>query len=465
MRAGAMTMTGDDRRRVVGKVVSVSADRLTIELSRGSDNFTEVGFDDVHYVARLGSFVMIPVQADYVVAEVIGLREKDPTSTRPSHERKSDTDKAESAKFLDLVPVGMLPQRRDGNFRFGVSTFPSLYADALYVLDDELDRIFEVADWEEPAPGGGGTRYRALTIGTSVVFHGYDVKVRIDEFFGGHVAVLGNTGSGKSCTVATFLQSLFDKPNELFARGATFVLFDVNGEYRQACSKLAPSIERLYLRIAADPNDDAPDNLDAAGTTAVFRLPHWFMSVEEWELLLRASERTQQPVLRTALGMSTLFSETNDSLLDEIKNHILASCILGLLQGDASSPTKKDRIISLLSTFATTKLSIGALQNMIAITFGQMQNIQGLTRLLESCLLENVSIPSYAHAEFSFDVLGNALELALLYEEAHGNRQIRDYCAPMIARFKWIKDREEFAFLRVPTEDLYDEERSARTVR
>src|SRR5712691_2424505 len=97
----------------------------------------------------------------------------------------SELDKAYSAKYLDLVPVGMLPQQRDGEFRFGVSAFPSLCADALYTLDGELDRIFEVAGAEEPAGSGSSgdlTRYKALTIGSSVVFKGYDVKVRIDEF-------------------------------------------------------------------------------------------------------------------------------------------------------------------------------------------------------------------------------------------------------------------------------------------
>ncbi len=314
-----------------------------------SDNFTVVGFDDIHYVATLGSYLMIPVQSEYLVAEVVGLREKDPTSGRLAQEHDgSELDKASSAKFLDLVPVGMLPQNRDGEFRFGVSTFPSLYADALYTLDAELDRIFEVAGWDEivPPPDGNGseTRLRALTIGKSVVFEGYDIKVRVDEFFGGHVAVLGNTGSGKSCTVATILQSLFEKATERIARGATFVLFDVNGEYRRAFAELPQSIHRLYLRIAANPDEAAPAANTGSEETATFRLPHWFMSVEEWELLLRASERTQQPVLRTALGLSSLFSTQADQQLDALRNHILASCILFILQGDAGSPTKADRI-------------------------------------------------------------------------------------------------------------------------
>lgn len=455
-------MTSDDSRRAIGKVVSVSADRFVVELHRGSDNFTVVGFDDVHYVARLGSFVMIPVQSEYVVAEVVGLREKDPMATRPDRSEGKDIDKASSAKFLDLVPVGMLPQKRDGDFRFGVSTFPSLYADALYTIDNELDRIFEVAGWEESIPPDGDgsiTRLKALTIGTSVVFQGYDVKVRVDEFFGGHVAILGNTGSGKSCTVATVLQSLFEKKNEYIARGATFVLLDVNGEYRQAFAKLPQTVRRLYLRISGNPGDANPVPLDEAETTAVFRLPHWFMSVEEWELLLRASERTQQPVLRTALGLSTLFSVDRNGRLDEIKNHILASCVLYILQSDASSPSKKDRITALLSTFSTAQLNIAAVRAMITLNFGAMVNPEGLTTLLEGCILENVALPSYAHVQFKFDDLGDALDLALLYEEAHGNRQIRDYCAQMLTRFKWIREREEFAFLRVAPDDLRDQER------
>ncbi len=459
-------MATDDRQRAIGKVVSVTADRLVVELHGGSDNFTVVGFDDVHYVARLGSFVIIPVQSEYVVAEVVGLREKDPMAGKYGQGDRSELDKASSAKYLDLVPVGMLPQRRDGSFRFGVSTFPSLYADALYTLDDELDRVFEVADGEEivPPPQGDGvvTRLRALTIGTSVVFQGYDVKVRVDEFFGGHVAVLGNTGSGKSCTVATIIQSLFEKNTEFIARGATFILLDVNGEYRRAVSQLPPSVRRLFLRVSANPNDDAPVALDANESTSTFRLPHWFMSVEEWELLLRASERTQQPILRTALGLSTLFSANGNAQLEKIKDHILASCILYILQGDASSPTKTDRITALVSTFPTAQINFEALCPMIAINFGQMANTVGLMQLLQARLLQNVALPGYDNREFEFDQLEMALDLALLYEEAHGNRQIRDYCAQMLTRFKWIKEREEFSFLRVAPSALRPEERSVR---
>ncbi|MBC7966710.1 MAG: ATP-binding protein, partial [Fuerstia sp.] len=450
-------------RRAIGKVVSVAADRFVVELHHGTDNFTVMGFDDVHYIACLGSYVMIPVQSEYVVAEVIGLREKDPLSIRQTHEHVSELDKASSAKFLDLVPIGTLPQKRDGAFRFGVSTFPSLYADALYTVDDELDRIFEVAGSKEcvlrPNGDGTATRYNALTIGTSVVFQDYEVKVRIDEFFGGHSAVLGNTGSGKSCTVATVLQSLFEKNDEYAARGATFIILDVNGEYRKAFAKLPDSIHRLFLSISADPTSSAPTRLDKNETTAVFRLPHWFMAVEEWELLLRASERTQQPVLRTALGLTTLFASHAVEKLNTIQNHILSSCILTILTSDATPAAKADRITSLLSSFSTDQINVNMVRDKVGNVFGRMTDAEGLAELMKPFVLENVALPGYAHREFKFDDLGAALELALLYEESHGNRQIRDYCAQMLTRFKWIKEREEFAFLRVPPEKLSTDER------
>ena len=183
------------------------------------------------------------------------------------------------------------------------------------------------------------------------------------------------------------------------------------------------------------------------------------MAVEEWELLLRASERTQQPVLRTALGLSTLFSSTTDQQLIKIQNHILASCVQVILNGDAGSPTKKDRITALLSTFSTKEISLKIVSPLIVISYGEMTQVEKCTQFMDKFILDEVSLPSYAHREFKFDDLGAALDLALLYEESHGNRQIRDYCSQMLTRFKGIKEREEFAFLRVPPEELNPNER------
>lgn len=440
-------MSRDDQKRAIGKVVSVAADRFVVEMHAGTDNFTVVGFDDVHYVARLGSFLMIPIHTEYVVAEVVGLRERDANSPDRG---SSDLAKASSAKFLDVVPVGMLPQK-SGKFRFGVSVFPSLYADALYALDAELDRIFETENAPEESKDQSGqpaspTRYTALPIGNSVIFDGYEVKVRIDDFFGGHSAVLGNTGSGKSCTVATILQSLFEKPDEYRARGATFVVFDVNGEYANALLPLATTdgigVSQLILDGSADP--------------AKFRLPHWFLDQTEWEMLLQASERTQLPILRMALGLATLFYGNDQVALQGIRNHILATCLSEILRDDSSSPSKHDRIFGILQKFQTSQINNRIVAPYIRIDWGKMINPDGLTTLLlgndqgGGFIIDDLNLPSYSNLPFDFITLGDALDLAILYEESHGNRQIRDYCSQMLTRFKSLAERPEYAFLRQP---------------
>ena len=440
-------MSSDDRRRAIGKVTSVAADRFVIEMLGGTDNFTVVGFDDLHYVARLGSFLMIPAQSEYVVAEVVGLRERDIAGGGDGQ-----LDKANSAKYLDVVPVGMLPASGDGKFRFGVSVFPSLYADALYALDGELDRIFDTEADTVPGIGygfadcvpEGATRFRNLGIGQSVVFEDYEVKVRIDDFFGGHVAVLGNTGSGKSCTVASVLQALFEKPDEHHARGASFVVLDVNGEYDRAFGRLPETADIGVTRLI----------LDGSADNSRFRLPHWYLDLSEWELLLQASERTQVPILRMALGLATLFSAANAAQLNAVRNHILATCIT-LILGDETPPgAKQTRIRGILQRFRTAQINTTSIIHMIAIDYGNMPGVTAAIQFLSGgganpgFIIPDLKLPDYDGTPFDFNTLGDAIDLALLYEEAHGNRQIRDYCSSMVTRFKSLEERGDYRFLR-----------------
>lgn len=445
-------MSNDDRRRAIGKVISVSADRFVVEVHAGTDNFTVVGFDGVHYVARLGSFLMIPTPPEYVVAEVVGLRERD-GQARDSGEM----EKANAAKFLDLVPVGMLPMASDGKFRFGVSVFPSLFADVLYSLDAELDRIFDTEKDTEPSTGVDGgpptppnaTRFRNLAIGKSVIFEDYPVKVRIDDFFGGHVAVLGNTGSGKSCTVASVLQSLFEKADEHRARGATFVVLDVNGEYHEAFNELGSRAQIGVKRLI----------IDGTSAAGAFRLPHWFLDLSEWELLLQASERTQLPILRMALGLVSLFGQASEAQLTKIRNHILATCITQILGDETPPGAKETRIRGILQRFRTAEINASVLDQDIKVNFG---NMPGLTNAYTYLAGSNgkcgfidpaIKFPDYENIPFDFIALGDAIDLALLYEEAHGNRQIRDYCSQMVTRFKALEKRADYEFLRHPSTD------------
>lgn len=456
------------RGRTLGKVISVTADRFVIELSSTLDSFTLVGFDDQHYVARIGTFIMIPLQAEYIIGEITGLRDSDLAKNNQLESEIQDTQALVSIKYLDVVPVGTLPIRQEGAFRFGVSVYPPLYSDALYAQTSDLDRILDVSETNNISDIGDRLDSpivtTAFTVGTSAIFDDYAVKARIDEFFGGHSAILGNTGSGKSCTVASIIQSIFTKESAFQALGASFVIFDTNGEYRQAFSKLPPPIKRFYSLVPQDGQDTTPPSTDDNELTMNFRLPHWFMSIEEWGLLLRASDKTQQPILRIALGLTSIFSN-NDAELTELRDHVLASACLAILRNGDSVPASSHKIISLLTAYHTPKINLEVFHPLLEHKYGDWDrndNEQGkkIYGNLEECLLENVILPDYQNRIFEFNDLGEAIELAILYEESHGNRQIRDYCSSLLTRFKSIRDRPEYAFMRLSTDKLRDHEKS-----
>ena len=208
----------DDKKRVIGKIVSINSDRFTVELLSGLKNFNVNGYDDVHYFAQINSYVIVPYQDYYIVSEVLSVREKD-SSSNTNSQKEQELNKAYSTKQLDVLPIGTIKKDKDGKqkFDFGASVYPTLYSDVLYIKDLELDTIFNVTDVETPAcrhidncelqEKECPTQWNALEIGKSAIFEDYSIKINIDKFFGGHSAVLGNTGSGKSCTISSIIQN------------------------------------------------------------------------------------------------------------------------------------------------------------------------------------------------------------------------------------------------------------------
>lgn len=423
-------MTKEDKQRVIGKVVAINSDRFSIELLSGLDNFNVNGYDDIHYFAQLNSYVIVPYQNYYIVAEVSGVREKD-LNVPFSNPTEQILSKIQAGKYLEVLPIGTI---KDDQFDFGVSVYPTLYSDVLYIKEQELDTIFKTNSSKEPIEGTDRYRYTSLPIGKSIIFPDYEVKIDIDKFFGSHSAVLGNTGSGKSCTIASMLQTLYKLENNS-ATGSTFIFFDVNGEYKQAFKNLKDNKDIQVTNFS----------IDTEATNEKFQLPHWFLNIDEWALLLKASEKSQLPILRNALGFT-------QNLSQEIISHIYACNIMYVYEHWESSVTKRQRIISLID-----KSKIAIDYSKLDAKFGNFSNKQEEDNFkisVKNYIKEDVNIDLKFNSDyFEFKDLEQALENAILYEEYHGNKQIRDYCSSMITRFKSIKEREDFKFLTTTQND------------
>ena len=450
-------MNREDKQRVIGKVVAINSDRFTVELLSGIDNFNVNGFDDIHYFAQLNSYVILPYQNYYIVAEVSGVREKD-LNVPYSNPTEQFLSKVKSGKFLEVFPIGTLKPKENVpdiyEFDFGVSVYPALYTDTLYIKEKELDAIFNVDNRHEiicekqyihakSHCDCKNSRYLTLSIGKSTIFPDYDVKIDIDKFFGSHVAVLGNTGSGKSCTISSIVQELA-RYRDFSATGSSFIFFDVNGEYLQAFSELSkinPDISIAHFALNEKSKIENSQDLV---------LPHWFMNFDEWALLLQASEKTQQPVLRNALSIASLL-EGNDDQMAEFKNHVVARCCISIWTSSESPVSAGHRINALLTGYATGGLSKTLLNDFgFSYKFGNFNGDtgeQGFLQALTDAIQEDFEIPPMKVVKFDLNNLDAYLDIAILYEESFGNKQIRDYCSSLMTRAKSIAERADLKFL------------------
>ena len=433
-------MTKEDKQRVIGKVVAINSDRFSVELLSGLDNFNVNGYDDIHYFAQLNSYVIVPYQNYYIVAEVSGVREKD-LNVPFSNPTEQILSKIQAGKYIEVLPIGTI---KNNQFDFGVSVYPTLYSDVLYIKEQELDTIFKTNSNKKPI-GNDKYMYTSLPIGKSIIFPDYEVKIDIDKFFGSHSAVLGNTGSGKSCTIASMLQTLYKLENNS-ATGSTFIFFDVNGEYKQAFKNLKDNKDIQVTNFS----------IDTEATNEKFQLPHWFLNIDEWALLLKASEKSQLPILRNALGFT-------QNLSQEIISHIYACNIMYVFENWDSPVAKRQRIVSLIqkAKFPSDKPVDFSSFNAQYGNFGDRAGDPQAAKKEEDF---KISVRQYIKEDividlkfnsnyFEFKDLEQALENAILYEEYHGNKQIRDYCSSMITRFKSIKEREDFKFLTTTQND------------
>jgi hypothetical protein len=464
-------MNKEDKQRVIGKVVAINSDRFTIELLSGIDNFNISGFDDIHYFAQLNSYVILPYQNYYIVSEISGVREKDLNIpyTNPTEQFLS---KVKSEKFLDVLPIGTLKPKENEpssyDFDFGVSVYPALYTDTLYIKEAELDAIFNVKNISvrvcvKPQEHNIGNcdcknfRYTALSIGKSTIFPDYDVKVDIDKFFGHHAAILGNTGSGKSCTICSMIQGLC-KLKTYSATGSTFIFFDVNGEYQQAFAKIANKNEDISILCFTLDKDSITKSSE------LFTLPHWFLNFEEWCLLLQASEKTQQPVLRNALSIAALL-ECGGKDMITLKNHIVAKCCVSIWTASESPVSTGHRINALLQNYAEGELSKTLLSdNGFNFKYGNFSNDESEQAFIESLnnsIQEDFEIPNLDVVRFDLKNLYTFLDIAILYEESFGNKQIRDYCSSLLTRAKSIVERADLDFLNGEDIDIEHYKRKA----
>lgn len=412
--------------RTIGKITSIGIRGIIADVYDDLGNYINT-MDGIYFVGEVGAYVSIYEIGRTIIAEIIGVDEK----TQLSNTNEMNKPNSKRQVYLNLIGEII-----DNKFYFGVSKMPLIFSEIHFISERDLMTVLEVGMEEAVVGENGETRAILLPIGKSVIFSDYDVKINIDKFFGFHFAVFGNTGAGKSNTVARILQNIFAKDN-YSAKGAKFVIIDSNGEYNKAFSRLNeinPQISHS-LMIADDNNDKK------------FEIPVWALSADDWAILLHASEKTQIPVLKRAIDIAKIFYSNGENN-NELKNHILASTLLGIINSSDTSPSKADKLKAIISHFGTNEIGMDTdiqgmtLRKGIEISYGSMSNeekvIKYLTAYLKADIIQETVMGMMV--PYSLDEFCQAVEFATLYEGSISSQRIQEYTATLLTRLQTIQE-------------------------
>ncbi|MCH2227463.1 MAG: ATP-binding protein [Candidatus Caenarcaniphilales bacterium] len=295
------------RNLAIGMVHSVSPNEIGVSLETNAPQNTSLNTGVPSLFPRINSFVLIPNEVGALVGLISWLGVEH--SQYPKRKGFKDYDLIDlpfPLRKMSINPVGTL--KRDialSDTRFilerGVYSFPSIGDTVILPSDEQLKSIVENDDINAH-----------VKVGTAPIAANASVKINPDKLFGRHLAVLGNTGSGKSCSVAGLIRWSLEaassnlSPQEVSKQlNSRFILLDPNGEYSQCFDDLNTNVKRYKVEISDDDKEKFKQ----------LKVPAWFWNSYEWSSFSQASGKSQRPILRRALReLKNDFSSLNNDI-------------------------------------------------------------------------------------------------------------------------------------------------------
>lgn len=344
----------------------------------------------------------------------------------------------------EQMTVNIVGEIRDGFFTPGSSAKPSFKSTPRLIKADELAVIL----------GDNETKEGQTNFGTSNIYEGYRINVAINDFFNAHFAILGNSGAGKSCTVASILQKLFTSSPTPPVNASLF-FFDAYGEYSNAFSKLHEHNSALNYKSYTT-NLDTPD-------AEILRIPVWLLDVDDLALLLDVTTPTQLPILEKTLKLVPILTGTGESVIRK-KNDIIARALQDILLSGNDSTKIRDQVMGVLTKFNTPTLNLNSQivqpgytrtlkQCLFVDKTGKMQEMELVVEFVRGYIQENNAEvnPAEMNPFYTLADLELALDFALISEGILKSDKVFDYANIISVRLHTLVTSESKEYFAYPT--------------
>ncbi|HVC35826.1 MAG TPA: ATP-binding protein [Candidatus Dormibacteraeota bacterium] len=287
-------------------VVKVDKDKNLPHLFFKGRTIKNVSVGLSNYVKIIKGFteIICKVEGEYL--------EEDKYQTR----KKYTNEKQKIDRFLNLSVFGFYDDSH--KFQHGIKEMPLIGSECRLLSRDEFESLHKLSSKNE----------LSITLGSLIDEETQDIKVSVRRLFAGHIGIFGNTGSGKSNTLAKMYTELFKQEHlgNNFYTKSRFIFIDFNGEYSKEKDDEILTKKKVVYRLRT--KDDKGNKYPILKTE--------LEKLELLSILLDATEKTQQPFLHRAIDRDW-FDSDNENFAKEI--HSLSQKIRDIL-------SKNDRVFN-----------------------------------------------------------------------------------------------------------------------
>ena len=306
-----------------------------------------------------------------------------------------------------VVKISFLGEFHDNKFYSGIIRRPSLKSNIRIINTDELKELVGESD------------NKSMLLGLSPLYNNYPIRVNIDKMFSNHIAIFGNTGSGKTWGVSRLVQNLFNL-NGKIAFNSNIFIFNNTDEYHNAFSSINNYNNNFNYKMYSTSKSNNKEGLD-------LKIPLWLLDVDDYANLLDITDYFQINIIEKMLCYVSAFAK-NDKDATKYKNHLIAKAIISVLYSNQVSAKIRDQIFNILKDCYTEELNLDVQVPGIGYTreFRKCFDIDNTGEFVERILVtkyiqsfvdnETKWSEEYVPTYFTLDQLEIALNFTLISE-------------------------------------------------
>lgn len=272
----------------IGFVVEIEGKQIIVETNDKSNDLTYFYNGEIFRGVCVGQFIGI-IRGPYIL---VGRVEKefleDSTSTNNSITYSED-------RIRRRLVINLLGYLYKNKFNIGIISYPMIYNTAILLTDKTIGLIINDnsdSDQEEKS--------NLLSIGLTVKERS-KVKINPANLFNTHIGIFGNTGSGKSNTLAKIYTELFSKEGICLDGKSEFMVIDFNEEYT------GNEVLKSDKKVINLSTNKSIDRISIQNKV--------FWDIDTLAILFSATEKTQKPFLKNAI--SYFLDEDSLTITDE----------------------------------------------------------------------------------------------------------------------------------------------------